>query len=284
MEKLVLQVLNYNDAESIISLVERIYKYNCISNILVVDNGSTDDSLKQLKKRYWNDKKIIIIETGKNGGYGFGQNFGINYINEKLKSDYAVITSPGVFFSEKTIQTLLRFAKEKKAGIVSATQKINGKVSENAAWKIPTPFQWAFIESRLRSKIFKEYHYNKSFFYDNYSKVDCVLGAMFLVDVKKFIDVGGYDENMFLFGEETLLGFKMKKKGYSTYILNKYFYEHPISTTINKNIPSILKQDKITHNSKLLFMEKYQKCNLITLKCIKCFFSLQEIRKSKKIS
>lgn len=112
MEKLVLQVLNYNDAESIISLVERIYKYNCISNILVVDNGSTDDSLKQLKKRYWNDKKIIIIETGKNGGYGFGQNFGINYINEKLKSDYAVITSPGVFFSEKTIQTLLRFAKE----------------------------------------------------------------------------------------------------------------------------------------------------------------------------
>ena len=49
-------VLNYNDAIETIDFVEKISTFNAVDIICVVDNCSTDDSVKQLKKL-----KIIII-------------------------------------------------------------------------------------------------------------------------------------------------------------------------------------------------------------------------------
>lgn len=280
---LTLQVLNYNDAYSIIKLINRISNYQIINNILIIDNGSTDNSLAILKSKYKYNEQVKLIKTKKNGGYGYGHNFGIRYVKEKLKSKYVIIASPGVFFAESTVKSMLQLAIEKDAGIVSATQKINHKVSRNAAWKIPSAIQWTLIESRLEPLFFKKYHYDKSYFFNSYSKVDCVLGAMFMVNVDDFLNVGGYDERMFLFGEETLLGFKFKRKGYVTYILNHHFYEHPKSTTISKNLPNVLQQDMITHHSKVIFMRNYLKINKITLTGVKIFFKLKEKNAKRKL-
>ena len=52
-------VLNYNDVVETISFVEKISNFNAVDIICVVDNGSTDDSVKQLKKL----KKIELIAS-----------------------------------------------------------------------------------------------------------------------------------------------------------------------------------------------------------------------------
>ena len=50
MKKLGFVIVNYNDANTTIRLLNQIKDYKSIDQIIVVDNNSTDDSVKKLKK------------------------------------------------------------------------------------------------------------------------------------------------------------------------------------------------------------------------------------------
>lgn len=276
--KAVCLVLNYNDAPTTKHMVDSIKEYTVFSNILIVDNASTDNSYDCLKKYFKTNEKIIVVNSGRNGGYGYGNNFGIKYIKNELKADYAIVSNPDVSFSEDTVIDLIKLMKDKNAALTSATQIVNGKKIENPAWKIPTALQWAFAETRFFKKYVNGYHYPTSYFESKYSKVDCVRGAFFLLDVNKFLKVNGYDENMFLFGEETLLGFKLKQNNFDTYILNHEYYYHNHSVTINKNIPSIINQEKIMWQSKKIFSKKYLKTNQLKMFIFNFIFKLKIIK------
>lgn len=70
-------VLNYNDAETTLEFVEMAKTCNAIDKIVVVDNCSTDYSLSKLT--CLKSDKIDVIQTDKNGGYAYGNNFGCRY-------------------------------------------------------------------------------------------------------------------------------------------------------------------------------------------------------------
>ncbi|MDD6403416.1 MAG: glycosyltransferase [Mollicutes bacterium] len=279
--RVVCEILNYNDAETVFRLVDKIKNYSVFNSILIIDNASPDDSFSKLKKAYKNNKKIIVRQTSKNGGYGYGNNYGIKYAYEKLNADYVVLSNPDVFFSNQMVETLLKEMIEKNAAVVSGTQRVNKQPIRTPAWKIPTAMQWILIETRLWKWAAKKYYYDQSLFKSKDLQVECVHGAMFLLDPKKFLNVGGYDEEMFLFGEETVLGYKLKSKGYKSFLLNNVYYDHEGSTSINKNFSSTIKQDKITHQSKLVYMRNYLQLNYIQLKTAK--YLLDYIIFKKKI-
>ena len=280
--KVVCEILNYNDAETVFKLVNKIKDYPVFSSILIIDNDSPDGSFFKLKNFYKDNKNIVIKKTSKNGGYGYGNNYGIKYAYEKLNADYVVLSNPDVFFSNQMIETLLKEMIEKNAAIVSGTQRVNKQPIRTPAWKIPTAMQWVLIETRLWKWAAKKYYYDQSLFKSKDLQVECVHGAMFLLDPKKFLDVGGYDEEMFLFGEETVLGYKLKSKGYKSFLLNNIYYDHEGSTSINKNFSSAIKQDKITHQSKLVYMRNYLRLNYVQLKVAKVLFDYTIFKKKIK--
>ena len=78
MDKVCCIILNYNDASTTMSLVDEIREYNCLDSIVVVDNCSTDGSWKQLKALRDLDK-VHVLRTEENGGYGSGNQAGIDY-------------------------------------------------------------------------------------------------------------------------------------------------------------------------------------------------------------
>lgn len=280
--KVVCEILNYNDAETVIKLVNKIKDYSIFSSILIIDNASPDNSFSKLKKIYKNNKNIIICKTSKNGGYGYGNNYGIKYAYENLSADYVVLSNPDVLFSNRLIELLLKEMIEKDAAIVAGTQRINKKPIRTPAWKIPTAMQWTLIETKLWKYAAKKYYYDPSLFKPKDLQVECVHGAMFLLDPKKFIDVGGYDESMFLFGEETVLGYKLKCKGYRSFLLNHVYYDHEGSTSINKSLNSTIKQDEITHQSKLIYMKRYLHTNKAKMVIIKSIFDYLIIKRKIK--
>ena len=79
-------IVNFNDEDETISYVEKINKYKVLNRIIVVDNKSTTigafNKLQELEKI---DKKITVIETEKNGGYSYGNNFGVRYLEKEGK-------------------------------------------------------------------------------------------------------------------------------------------------------------------------------------------------------
>jgi len=70
-------VLNWNSAHDTAECLESLRKLNYPAHeIIIVDNGSTDDSELVLREEY---SDIKFIQTGVNLGYAGGNNVGIKY-------------------------------------------------------------------------------------------------------------------------------------------------------------------------------------------------------------
>lgn len=277
-DRVTCQILNYNDYKTTIKLIDNIVNYSIIDYVLVIDNESENNSLFIIESRYKTNDKVKVVSSGKNGGYGYGNNFGVNYAVQKLKSKYIIISNPDVAFDESLVYKMIKIMKAKDAALVSGTQRINGIPVKRRAWRVPKPLEWATMEIGFQPK----FYYPDDYYITKISKVECVLGAMFMIDAQKFIKVSGYDEDMFLFCEETTLGFKFKEKGYSSYIINDKFYDHLHSATIGKSIPSVVKRLKILYASEIIFDKKYQKMTLLEGFIVKSIFNLSILKNKVK--
>lgn len=265
MNKCCCLVLNYNDSETTIKLVKNIYNYTNINYILVVDNNSTDNSFSELK--IYSNSKIKVIKTDKNGGYGYGNNYGIKYAYKILGCNEVLLANPDVFFTENFVNSLQNaMRKDFNIAVVSGIQhNINNEEITEKAWKIPKTFRYIFTFTRRGMKLAGT-HYPESFFKKNNTvTVDCVPGALLLVNAGIFEKIGGYDEEMFLYCEEDVLGYKVKKCGYKTVLICNVSYRHEHGVSINKSFKSSIKQRKLINHNKLLFMKRYLNANFIEM-------------------
>ena len=78
-------ILNYNDASTTLDLLRKIQHYKVLNYIVIVDNCSTDDSIEKIQQYVSNN--IYLLKSSSNGGYGAGNNIGIRYAYNTLKSD-----------------------------------------------------------------------------------------------------------------------------------------------------------------------------------------------------
>ena len=62
---------SYNDAESLRTLLEEIQSFHSDSPVLVIDDGSTDDTVEVAREFAANNSNIQIVEHEKNQGFGF---------------------------------------------------------------------------------------------------------------------------------------------------------------------------------------------------------------------
>ena len=104
---------------------------------------------------------------------------------------------------------------------------LHGDVVELAAWRIPTKMQLVAASSGLLSRIVGRPFYDEAYLGSAPSvEVDCVPGAMLMVDTGHFEAAGGYDEDIFLYCEETVLGIRMKRAGFKTLLITGETYQH----------------------------------------------------------
>lgn len=253
-------VLNYNDWNRTLQYVEDIKDYEIIDHIVVVDNNSDDDSFNQLQ--LIKNDKIFIIQSGKNGGYGFGNNFGVLFCHQEFNSKYVAITNPDVSYSEDCLKECILFLKEHekdKYAVVAPLMKNINEVVVRSAWILPNwlTYTVAFLKG------FNHFH-RMEYVQTNgaeYATCDCVAGSMLIIDTHAFIDSGMYDENIFLYCEEIVLGFRLKTKGYRSALLGTVSFIHAHSQSINRSISNKLKQQHILWKSREYVLKAYYRIN-----------------------
>ena len=254
-------ILNYNDADNTSSLINKVKDYSSIEHIIVVDNCSTDDSLRMLS--FLESEKIHIYKAAKNGGYGAGNNLGIKCA-AKYDCDYALIANPDVYFSNKLVSVYSEFLNNNlEYGVVSGIQlDKNGIEVKRTAWKIPTKWQHIFSTETILRRFGEKYYYPlEELHKNNIVNVECVAGALLMVSIPKFIKCGGFDEEMFLYYEETVLGIRMKEMFFKSAIISNVTYKHMHGATIQKNVSSNIKRKKMLINSHRILLEKYLGAN-----------------------
>lgn len=267
-------ILNYNDAPTTVNLLKHIKDFGAIDNIVVVDNYSTDNSWEELQS--YKNEKIKLIKTEKNGGYGFGNNVGIKYSVETLNADYVLIANPDVIFENDLVEKLVAsFDDNSDVAVVSAIQNN----SQNWAWKDCSILESVlatslFFEIWLKIRLYPKKYFDKK---EDMVEVFAVPGSMLMVDAKKMMKYGMYDENFFLYYEEPVLAQKMAEAGFKTILRLDTSYIHNHHTTTLKTLKRWSKQHNILLKSAELFLRKYKQANALQMFFAKLWFAYTRV-------
>lgn len=267
-KKIGIVILNYKDHENTKKLCNLIEKYVSIDKIAVVDNLSPDSSFEILKKI--KSKKIDVIQSDRNGGYSYGNNYGAFYLINKYKIDILFIANPDVEFDENFI---IKCSEIINKDIVQATSGImldlNGKKSKWSG-KINNFFEDLIDCTIFLKQFFLNYTFNYTYTKNELIYVDFLPGSLFAINANIFKRINGFDDNVFLYYEESILALKLRKHGYNLALCRDISFKHIHSASINKSIAKI-NQFKQLCNSKLYLHKKYLKDNTFQIYLLKLF-------------
>ena len=178
--------------------------------IYVVDNNSTDGSQAAVKNGF-PDVKLIENET--NTGFGYANNQALRI----MQGRFALLLNSDAVLKENAIKKLLAFmAGTPRAGI-AGVQLLNDDGSrQNSIDNFPSTETEIFNKSILRF-FFPGKYPSKNRSYQGPIEVDSVIGACMMVRKEAMDDVGVFDEDYFIFLEETDWCFRMNKKGWKVF-------------------------------------------------------------------
>jgi GT2 family glycosyltransferase len=97
-----------------------------ISNIVVVDNCSTDDSIEVLLERKKADDTISIVRSTENGGFGAGLALGMNWALENLNSDFMWLMDDDSYPVPGALELLMKNSKEYQYDVLGLSGYILG--------------------------------------------------------------------------------------------------------------------------------------------------------------
>lgn len=283
-------IVNYNDVDNTLSQINRIKDYRNIDKIIVVDNASTDDSYIRVKNCICD--KLIVLGAIKNGGYGYGNNLGIRYA-KSLNASYALIANPDTEFTEDTVEKLkAQLMSDAMLAAIAPfmyTPMVNDKINkpgsrENVlhgagAWPLRGWGRDLLESGPISRRLFYKFlHYDEEYFKSSdILYVDTLAGAFLMVDIDKFIEAGGYDERVFLYAEENILAYRLKRKNYKSALLSSSFYIHRHSQSIKKSFSSIISRQRLREESTLYYYRRYLGIGKIKYAISRLFFKLIEL-------
>ena len=250
------------------------------AEIIVIDNNSSDDSCAMMKQRFPNVK---LIENKENSGFPKGNNIGV----AQAKGEYICILNPDTVVAEDTFVKVLAFAeRQKNLGIVGC-KLIDGAGNFLAESKrgVPTPFV-AFTKILGLYK-FSNYfgkYYAQHLHENETGKVDILVGAFMVMKRALYLEVGGFDENCFMYSDDIDLSYMVLQKGKSNY----YFHE---TTVIHYKGESTIKDETYMkrfqvamnffykkHFKVSLFFATFMKSGILLFSFIKMFQGKQNHR------
>lgn len=122
----------------------------------------------------WLRHRGILIQSEKNGGYGYGNNCGIAFLKKNFDCDFILIANPDVIFEENVIQKMKDAFDEETVIVAPLTLDAKGNRQLPIAWKVPTIKDYYLFSSILFNKIFHSLDYPKDFYNQSVCYVDCV--------------------------------------------------------------------------------------------------------------
>ncbi|MGX7668271.1 glycosyltransferase family 2 protein [Flavobacterium pedocola] len=215
-------ILNYNVRYFLEQCVLSVQKAleNIDGEIIVVDNFSVDDSCAMMKKRFPNVK---LIENKANLGFPKGNNIGV----AAAKGEYICILNPDTVVAEDTFQKVLQFAESQPDLGIIGCKLIDGTGNFLPECKRGVPTPWVAFTKIFglykifpKSSLFNKY-YAQHLSENETGKVDILVGAFMVMKRKLYMEVGGFDENCFMYSDDIDLSYLVLKSGKSNY----YFHE-----------------------------------------------------------
>lgn len=213
-------IVNYNVKYFLRQCLQSIYASECTVpyEVFVVDNASHDGS-QLMAETYFPEVKWIQNEE--NLGFSKANNLAIALCNY----NHTLILNPDTIIQEDTLQVVYDFMLTHPDAGAVGVKMVDGSGCYLPESKrgFPSPLSAIFkltgISKLLpKSKFFNAY-YAGHLSVAKENKVDVLTGAFMFFRTALLQEIGGFDEDYFMYGEDIELSYAVKEKGYENYYL-----------------------------------------------------------------
>lgn len=197
--------------EQIKKAINSLFKASISKRLYLIDN-SPNNKLKVLKKI---DERIEYIWNGENIGYGKAHNIAIrkSIIND---TKYHVVLNPDIYFGHQVTETLYYYMeKHKDVGNIMPQILYENEDIQYLAKLLPSPFDLIFRRflpfKSLAKKRMERYELRFTE-YKDIMNVPYLSGCFMFLRIESLKKVGLFDENIFMYLEDTDLNRRIHKE------------------------------------------------------------------------
>ena len=219
-------VVNYKLKDVTADCIDSLLKSGApISHILVVDNGSNDDSVEYLQNKFGTGLEIKKVE--KVLGYANGLNIGIKHLIPR-GIDWLLLMSNDVIVAPNFLHELHKAIQE------AGSTKIIGPLilyfsNPNRIWMLGNylipglPFTYSLYKNR-----------NKKEYYPVIIPVDFISGCTMLIHKSVFEEIGFFDSSLYMYAEEVDFFYRARNRGFQIAVAPRAQIWHKIAETMRR--------------------------------------------------
>ncbi|MBI3578172.1 MAG: glycosyltransferase family 2 protein, partial [Ignavibacteriales bacterium] len=187
--------------------------------IIIVDNASDDGSVEMVRRRF---PTVALIANKTNLGFAKANNLGL----KKAKGKHFLLINPDTLVQEDTLRVMLKFFENNPDVGLAGCKILNpdGSFQLPCRRSFPTPWVALTKMSGLsalfpRTRLFGRYNLTYLSPDETY-EIDAVSGSFMMLRREAYEQVGGLDEDFFMYGEDLDWCYRIQKAGWKNYYVH----------------------------------------------------------------
>lgn len=254
MVKLSVIIVSYNVKYYLEQCLESVVRSSCGINteVIVVDNNSTDDTVEYLTPRF---RDVLFIANKENVGFAKANNQAIRI----SKGEYVVLLNPDTILGEDVLNSCIDFMEANPmAGAMGVRMlRTDGSFALESRRGVPTPFtsfcKMTGLCSRFPlSRTFGRYY--MQYLDENLpNQIEVISGACMFIRRTTLAKSGLLDEDFFMYGEDIDLSYRMLLTGMKNYYLPVSILHYKGESTNKTSFRYVT----TFYNAMLIFFEKH---------------------------
>lgn len=222
------------------------------SEVIVVDNHSSDDTVAYIRKNYsW----VRVIASNHNLGFAKANNIALRL----AKGEYVLFVNPDVVVAENTVKECVDvLAEHPETGALGVCMlNRDGTRALESRRGIPTPMT-AFYKMSGLCKIYpKSRRFGRYYMgwlpWDVPVEIEIVSGAFTMLRTSVMREMNGYDEEYFMYGEDIDLSYRLLKAGYKNLYLPNTILHYKGESTHKSSFRYV----HVFYEAMLIFLQKH---------------------------
>ncbi len=244
---------------------------NLSHEIIVVDNSVDDPGFNDLKKKF---PQARYLTNPTNAGFATANNQGA----KEAQGETLMFINPDVVLHEGAAERLLAFCKAHPDAGITGPKVLNADGSlQYSCRNFPTLWSGLFNRYSLLTRWFPDNRFSTNYLmldfdHDSVKEVDWVSGCCMMIRKEVFRQIGGFDENYFLFNEDVDICRAAWGKGFKVVYYPSARIDHDISSSNSKTSARIVIQ---RHAGMSYYYKKYHSANVLKIFFVNAMIGLR---------
>lgn len=198
-------IVNFNGGDFLLDTVGLVLSSSVPIEVFVVDNASTDGSVRDLERRFGDEPRLYIIENGENLGFARANNIALRL----AEGAFLLLLNPDCLVETDTLERMVEALRADPSAGMAGCLIRNPDGSEQAGCRrtIPTPWTGLLRSLNLphlflRGTTHSKMDLDNTPLPDKPVHVEAISGAFMLVRREALQQAGRMDESYFLHCED----------------------------------------------------------------------------------